>query len=312
MNKKLGLSLMAILLTATHNVSAETSTEDTIRKSMAQKLEQSFLSSSSGDDNPSWSSWLEAFNPSRHPNPPSEQTPSSNGIISYFYEYEIDHKPAATLYVNKLPVVTFLNENSTQNAIQLSDRINQLYNNNLDPETITAHWNADSKTYTINVGEEVLLTMNNNVILADTTQNMAEDTRQAANRLRRLLSGNTIEYLSEVEGQAQAQAQNTPSNARVVQEVRGVASWYGPGFHGRQSASGERFNQNALTAAHRSLPFGTMVRVTNLNNGRAVVVRINDRGPYSGGRILDLSAGAAQQIGMISTGVAPIRLEILR
>src|ERR671938_1045916 len=79
---------------------------------------------------------------------------------------------------------------------------------------------------------------------------------------------------------------------------RGAASWYGPGFHGRRTASGESFNANALTAAHRSLPFGTRVRVVNQRTGRSVVVRINDRGPYVGGRVIDLARGAARQIGM--------------
>nr|MDJ0983204.1 septal ring lytic transglycosylase RlpA family protein [Kiloniellales bacterium] len=73
----------------------------------------------------------------------------------------------------------------------------------------------------------------------------------------------------------------------------GEASWYGPGFQGRKTASGVRFNMNALTAAHRSLPFGTQVRVTNVENGRTVVVTINDRGPFAGGRIIDLSKAAA-------------------
>ena len=91
----------------------------------------------------------------------------------------------------------------------------------------------------------------------------------------------------------------------------GKASWYGPGFHGRRTANGEVFNSNDLTAAHRSLPFGTKVRVTNMNNGRSVVVRINDRGPFSGGRIIDLSAGAARSINMINSGVAPVRVEVL-
>ncbi|WP_202803741.1 septal ring lytic transglycosylase RlpA family protein [Spirulina subsalsa] len=92
---------------------------------------------------------------------------------------------------------------------------------------------------------------------------------------------------------------------------RGVASWYGPNFHGRRSASGEIYNQNAMTAAHRTLPFGTRVRVTNLNNGRSVVVRINDRGPFIAGRIIDLSRGAAQEIGLIRSGVAPVSVEVL-
>ena len=90
-----------------------------------------------------------------------------------------------------------------------------------------------------------------------------------------------------------------------------MASWYGPGFHGRLTANGERYNQNGLTAAHKTLPFGTQVRVTNLRNGRSVIVRINDRGPFVGGRVIDLSKGAASVIGLVSSGVAPVQLEIL-
>lgn len=93
--------------------------------------------------------------------------------------------------------------------------------------------------------------------------------------------------------------------------MNGMASWYGPGFHGNRSASGERYNQNALTAAHRSLPFGTKVRVTNVRNGRSVVVRINDRGPHIRGRIIDLSAAAARIVGVMQSGVAPVRVEVL-
>ena len=93
---------------------------------------------------------------------------------------------------------------------------------------------------------------------------------------------------------------------------RGKASWYGPGFHGRLTANGERYNQYALTAAHKSLPFGTRVRVTNVNNGRSVVVRINDRGPFIRGRVIDLSTAAARNIGMIHHGVVPVRLQIIR
>jgi rare lipoprotein A len=97
----------------------------------------------------------------------------------------------------------------------------------------------------------------------------------------------------------------------IANSFRGEASWYGPGFHGRTTASGEVYNQNALTAAHPSLAFGTKVQVTNLNNGRSVVVTINDRGPYAGGRIIDLSAAAANSIDMVSSGVAPVSVTIL-
>ncbi|MBE9167404.1 septal ring lytic transglycosylase RlpA family protein [Pleurocapsales cyanobacterium LEGE 06147] len=98
---------------------------------------------------------------------------------------------------------------------------------------------------------------------------------------------------------------------QVAHAVTGEASWYGPGFHGRTTANGEKFNQEELTAAHRSLPFGTKVRVTNINNGRSVVVRINDRGPFAAGRVIDLSAAAARVIGMLGSGIAPVQLEIL-
>ncbi len=86
--------------------------------------------------------------------------------------------------------------------------------------------------------------------------------------------------------------------ARFVQE--GLAVWYGPGFHGRKTASGEIFDMHALTAAHPTLPFGTRVRVTNLRNGRSVVVRINDRGPFGRRYIIDLSYAAARAIGALS------------
>jgi rare lipoprotein A len=89
----------------------------------------------------------------------------------------------------------------------------------------------------------------------------------------------------------------------------GVASWYGPGFHGRLTASGERFDQNDLTAAHRKLPLGAEVKVTNLENGRSVIVEINDRGPYIKGRVIDLSKGAARRLGIVEEGVAKVRVE---
>lgn len=91
----------------------------------------------------------------------------------------------------------------------------------------------------------------------------------------------------------------------------GAASYYGERFRGRRTASGERFNPDALTAAHRTLSFGTRLRVTNLRNGRSVVVRVNDRGPFHGGRILDLSKAAARRIGMVATGTARVRIERL-
>lgn len=108
------------------------------------------------------------------------------------------------------------------------------------------------------------------------------------------------------------------SNRRGVDPVTaalggmtGMASFYGGGFHGRHTASGARFDSNGMTAAHRTLPFGTRVRVTHLGNGRSVEVRINDRGPFVGGRIIDLSRGAAGALGMQNQGVARVKMTVL-
>ena len=89
----------------------------------------------------------------------------------------------------------------------------------------------------------------------------------------------------------------------------GTASWYGGFHHGRKTASGERFNMNAMTAAHPSLKMGTVLRVTNLDNGRTTSVRINDRGPFKRGRIIDVSAAAARALGMTQAGLAEVRVE---
>lgn len=94
-------------------------------------------------------------------------------------------------------------------------------------------------------------------------------------------------------------------------QEEGEASWYGPGFHGRQTASGEVYDMEAMTAAHRELPFGSRVRVVNLDNGRETHVRINDRGPFARGRVLDLSRAAAREIDMLGSGTARVRIEVL-
>ena len=99
---------------------------------------------------------------------------------------------------------------------------------------------------------------------------------------------------------------------RVVHSSKGQASWYGPGFFGNRTANGEVFRPGTLTAAHRTLPFGTKVRVTNLGNGRTAVVRINDRGPFHGARVIDLAHGAAHELGLIASGTAKVKLEVLQ
>ena len=93
---------------------------------------------------------------------------------------------------------------------------------------------------------------------------------------------------------------------------KGLASWYGNKFHGRKTASGEIYDMHKLTAAHRTLPFGTIVKVTNRKNNKSVVVRITDRGPFVRGRIIDLSYGAAAQIDMINEGLVPVKIIVIK
>ena len=100
-------------------------------------------------------------------------------------------------------------------------------------------------------------------------------------------------------------------SGRDRSESTGFASFYGSEFHGRRTASGERYDEGELSAAHRTLPFGTRVRLTNLKNGRTVVVTITDRGPFRRGRIVDVSKRAARELGFLRAGVARVRLEVL-
>jgi rare lipoprotein A len=220
-------------------------------------------------------------------------------------------------------------------ATAVAAKLNQLSLDNVDASTITVSWKAGDGAatkplgdapketlrdrYLIKVNGEELVEINAETRLPDKTNDLEQDALQATNRLRRLL-GNAPP-LPEVFGKpAPPPKQQQMRHPKLPQQISlgpirirlsGMASWYGPGFHGNRSASGERYNQNALTAAHRSLPFGTKVRVTNIRNGRSVVVRINDRGPYARGRIIDLSAAAARMVGVMQSGIAPVRVEVL-
>lgn len=111
-------------------------------------------------------------------------------------------------------------------------------------------------------------------------------------------------------------AEYTPADSSFAlpvepkQTINGRVSWYGPGFHGRRTASGERFDRNEMTAAHKTLPFGTLVRVSDPSSGKSVLVRINDRGPYCRGRVLDLAEGAAQRLGIRGHGTGSVQMDI--
>jgi rare lipoprotein A len=120
----------------------------------------------------------------------------------------------------------------------------------------------------------------------------------------------SILFASTLCGAGAAHADQPPFQAQqraVLQS--GKASWYGPGFHGRRTASGEVFNANSMTAAHKTLPFGTRVKVTSRVNGRSVVVRINDRGPFVRGRVIDLSKASARALGV--AGLSSVTLSVL-
>jgi rare lipoprotein A len=269
--------------------------------------------------------------------------------IATILSHPFDDRFAATLYVRDIPVITFLADDAAESptdadvkvsepqapaiepssvatasetlldadyagdpvwrATAVAAQINQLYRDGVDAGAISVVWDEERDRIVIQVDGNDLVAIDEFTILPDTTENVAEDALQATNRIRRLLGG--ADPLDEVAGLPVEEPASTAFDSIVRQVLSGMASWYGPGFHGNYSASGEVFDQNAMTAAHPSLPFGTQVRVTNLETGLSVVVRINDRGPYAYGRIIDLSAAAAHVIGLISSGVAPVDVEVL-
>lgn len=104
---------------------------------------------------------------------------------------------------------------------------------------------------------------------------------------------------------------NAQVSEKVTESFTGTASYYADKFHGRKTANGETFNMNDLTAAHKTLPFGTIVKVTNLKNDKSVVLKINDRGPFVKDRIIDVSLAAAKELDMLGTGTAEVRIDVI-
>ena len=230
-----------------------------------------------------------------------------------------------------------------EKANLVAAKINDLVNNKADASKITVSWSGTTQSksgaktvderYAIKVDGSELVEINSDTRLPDATKNLRQDALQATNRLRRLVGKasplKTIAGLppeltkpkKKAKIEQKVKIKKTTSNkhhtkkwrraARGGRRFRGIASFYGAYFAGKKTASGERFNPSRMTAAHKTLPFGTRVRVTNMRNGRSVVVRINDRGPFIRGRVIDLSRGAAGVIGMIGRGIAPVRVEVL-
>lgn len=252
--------------------------------------------------------------------------------IASLHLHQWQYQLAVTLRIRQIPVLTFLGSKADLAALKeqgddidpnqiesealdraksFAKRINKLSEDStFKAENLKVSLNSD-QTHSIKLDGEELIKLDKGVILPDTTRNQAVDALQATNRLRRLM-GDAPPLTAIIKPeQTSSQESGLASVRPVTSRRKGMASWYGPGFHGRLTANGERYNQNGLTAAHKSLPFGTQVRVTNLHNGRSVTVRINDRGPYIHGRVIDLSKGAANVIGLVNSGVAPVQLEIL-
>ena len=315
-------------------------------------LTVALVASSFGATLPSHAQQLDELEPSSPPLSDSstlspneaEETASSNATsleLSYssldlsedfvtIYPHPFDDRQAATLYVDGIPVLTFVGdelntlggskelvdddasstevdvEDPVARARQAAARIEEFHRQNEDAARVSARWQADEEVFSVVLGDVELVRVDEHTILPDTTGDISEDSLHVANRLRRLLGD--APPLIQVEGLPN---RTVGTHLAVRSMLTGIASWYGPGFHGRRSASGEVFNRHALTAAHRTLPFGTQVRVTNLNTQQQVVVRINDRGPFWHGRIIDLSEEAARQIGLTRRGVGPVHIEVL-
>ncbi len=288
--------------------------------------------------------------------------------IAKIQAHEMAGRPAATLYIRDIPVLTFMGQkpvasketkvgeidsvgrvsktfdtnNSTlqvnqtssteddpvQRASVVAAKINQLVLDKADANKITVTWQANqnqnkklssqqlpSGRFLIKFDNQELVEINENTRLANTTKDLAKDALQATNRLRRLIGNasplNQIANLPTIRIPAPVAKLPRQIAGRVLASFQGIASFYGYDGSGTRTATGERFNPEAMTAAHRSLPFGTRVRVTNTRNGRSVIVRINDRGPYVRGRIIDLSFAAARILGMMSSGIAPVKIEVL-
>ena len=314
---------------------------------------------------------------------------TSDAVITEIHPHNIGGRQAATLFIRKIPVLTFVSSRpvksektevdakvgvtggdtqSTQSNNAVADtsvkvasvgsttnvnnqtnigdddpvqragvvaaKINQLSRENVDASQIIVSWKAGSKSttnqaenksvsadqtssdrYIIKVNNEELVEINSETRSPDTTNNLAEDALQTTNRLRRLLgNASPLNQILNLPARSPVSIPKLPSEINigpVKVTLRGVASYYGYDGSGNRTASGQRFNPERLTAAHRHLPFGTKVRVTNTRNGRSVVVRINDRGPFIRGRVIDLSVAAARVLGMMGSGVAPVRIEVL-
>lgn len=223
-----------------------------------------------------------------------------------------------SLFVNGTEILRFHGTVSQVDAYSrvkiIADRLNRMLTTDaesfgkLQPKQSAV---GGQKQVVIALGDDVLATVD-----AETAKAAQETQPKLAllytNRLRQVLGYPALKsealagVLANVNSEANDQYKGTGH------KMVGMASWYGGCFHGRRAADGSRFNMNALTAAHKTLPFGTMVKVVNQRNHKSCFVKITDRGPYAHGRIIDLSRGAATAIGMLGSGVTKVSLEVVK
>jgi rare lipoprotein A len=249
-----------------------------------------------------------------------------NQVIVYF-----DQLPLLTIKPNKNDAQTSTLEAAESKALEITKQLNLLDWKPVevaslkviqdDEGTRMVAQNAGSATSNAEAEtrERTLWTLDKTMSVASTSKtNQDQDLETTAlTILNRVRSRFGVAPVTSVEKPSPiASAGNAAKNVvmSVLNSFQGGASWYGgngDGFHGRRTASGVTFNTYSLMAAHKSLPFGTRVLVTNLANGKQVVVKIMDRGPYIGGRVIDLSKAAAQLLGMLNTGVARVRVDVL-
>lgn len=276
----------------------------------------SLLSPSTGQTTPTASPPDAALSPLKIGERQSPQG-SSEVPPSTLYTHRMDAQEVVTVYLKDLPLISFVEHPELDppllRASSLVAQLNQLaqspqqdYEISLRVEEQTQEPDPPWGHYSIQIDDQQLLSLDRGILLAGETSSTAV-ALTATNRLRRLLL--QVPPLQTAPPLPQDLQPDPPAAATVVGAAEestsgfkdeGYASWYGHGQHSHD-----------LTAAHRKLPFGTKVRVTNLENGKATVVTINDRGPFLKGRVIDLSRAAAQTLDMIHSGVVPVQIEVV-
>jgi rare lipoprotein A (peptidoglycan hydrolase) len=170
---------------------------------------------------------------------------------------------------------------------------------------------ADKKTAENNMAARILISLLMSLVFSGTVSSedkAAQEAKKVAEEVKKKAQASEKAEGSQDLVKDKVTVTKGGDGQPIVEQV-GEASFYGPGFHGKKTANGEKFDQNDKTAAHPTLPLGTKATVTNLENGNSVDVKINDRGPYAKGRDIDLSKGAAKELGMTKDGVAPVKIE---